>query len=193
MPVIILEGVQGVGKSALLEQLAKENKVTVVDFKRTYADNPEQYIRMNTEKTRAEAQRLINMSADKAHHIVDRFVASELVFGQIAKRKQDYDWIEELEHEMSHHQILTAYIYADYNFIMKNVWSSPRRGPYIADMIMANIPAALDLYSKYLDFTPVKFISFYNNCRLSIQQNAQTLWFKIMQKLYGGSLTGLSF
>lgn len=173
MPVLIIEGVQGTGKTVLLQQLEDSGYVRIVPFSRTSAASAVEYVSQNIKKTLEDAKTLMDWADLNTYYAVDRFAASEYVFGQICERKQDYAWIKQLEQEMAKYRILTVYIFAQYGFICSNIWS--RRAAYVADLMIQNLPNAFRLYSEYLESSPLPSMTFYNNHNASVKINAENL------------------
>lgn len=182
MPVLILEGVQGTGKTALLHEFVLSRNVQLVPFSRTSASSAAEYVSRNIKKTQEDARMLMDWADLNTYYAIDRFAASEYVFGQICERKQDYVWIKQLEQEMAIHNILTVYVFAEYGFICSNIWS--RRAAYIADLMVRNLPDAFRLYSEYLESSPLPSMTFYNNHNVNIKVNAENLLVAINDRVH---------
>jgi len=181
MPVLIFEGVQGVGKSALIDKLFEQGYIHTLPFSRVQAPNVEEYVKRNIVQTQHDGQKIIEYADLHPDYffVVDRFTASEYVFGQICKRKQDYSWITSLETDMSKHDILLVYVCSNCDFICSNIWK--RRAAYFADLTVQNIPEALRLYNEYLEKTPLEILTFHNSYLSTLTENAGDLWAAIKE------------
>jgi thymidylate kinase len=180
MVVILVEGLQGVGKTSLFARLEELKVVTSSKLPRTASASTTDYTFVNKLNTESAKSVIIELAKSEKIYFVDRYIASEFVFGKICKRKDDYEWLWAIDKELSaqfnklKHTVFTAYITAPWQFCVDNIWK--RRSTYTAELMIAKLPEASALYEKYLENSLIPIIAYRNNPIRSIDENAKQLW-----------------
>jgi len=183
MVVLLFEGVQGVGKSTLMTALERAQKLVNSRLPRLQSVTRDTYVGCNQFNTLAAKKTILELAQPKTEFFaVDRYIASEYACGHVCKRKQDYDWLMNIDMELAENgNVYTLYITAPKNFVIDNIWA--RRGQYTAELMVSQLANASKYFEEYLLLSRIPVIRFANNPAISIVHNAAALWSTIEDAL----------
>ena len=180
MVVLIFEGMQGVGKTTLIEQLEKYSVISNSKLPRPVVTSDKDYVIINKMNTEVAKSCILDLAVSARLYVVDRYIASEFVFGNVCHRDDNYAWLWKIDKELGNsfnklkHNIYTVYVTAPWQFTIDNIWK--RRATYTAELMIEKFPSVLKLYEQYLEKSLIPVMRFTNNPSIGVEQSTKALW-----------------